>query len=517
MKKSDQPNGARPILVLLIAAAITGITLRILVILSGWSFYDADNAICALMAKHIAEGRELPLYIWMSHYGGTLECYVAAGMFKIFGVSTVAHFSTGMIFSLLTVLFGYLLARRVLDRYGALVALILLLLPPFEIMFATIWMGSILGQTLPIAMLMLYLIVRWNDEPSFRSVGSAGLIGLVSGFGVWLTPHTVPFILTALVVFLIKDKKFFLSKLFVVFIAGCVLGHLPGIIYYIQYPGATFYRMGGRLLDLDRSALASPNLVAVAVRQTLWRLSTVPASLARFPGMFRSLTGWFNFCVFLAALVWVVRRQWLAFRREHRLRGLDIMLIFLVLLLFFYSVCVGEKPIRYSLAAYAVLPVVVGALLSDLRRRAPAVAIILLCLIMVFSAYTVSHVYAHRRHCSYARVAAWMAAHGHSYGFADFYVAYPITFESREEVILSPTLHYATYCDKSPAYTKQVRDSDAPVYVVTKDECPAIGRALRKLDVCYTNKIINEIAVYYGLSRKVYPEELKLGPGGSTQ
>src|SRR5262245_31944833 len=59
--------------------------------LGGQLVPDGDECVVALMAKHLAEGRELSVYFWGQRYGLTIfESGAAAAAFRLFGPSDPA-------------------------------------------------------------------------------------------------------------------------------------------------------------------------------------------------------------------------------------------------------------------------------------------------------------------------------------------------------------------------------------------------------------------------------------------
>ena len=49
---------------------------------------DGDEAIVGLMAKHILERGELPVFYYGQHYMGSLESILASTSFAVFGISS---------------------------------------------------------------------------------------------------------------------------------------------------------------------------------------------------------------------------------------------------------------------------------------------------------------------------------------------------------------------------------------------------------------------------------------------
>src|SRR6476620_4437855 len=54
------------------------------------SYFDSDQAIFGLMAKHIAEGRAFPLFMYGQTYMLAAEAWLAAPLFLIVGASVAA-------------------------------------------------------------------------------------------------------------------------------------------------------------------------------------------------------------------------------------------------------------------------------------------------------------------------------------------------------------------------------------------------------------------------------------------
>ncbi|HMB70531.1 MAG TPA: hypothetical protein VKU85_14545, partial [bacterium] len=80
----------RPVLFLLAGLALVALS-RLPQLLSPWLGLDGDEAVVALMAQHIRDGKELPLFFWGQNYGLTLpEAATIAAFFAIFGPSVIA-------------------------------------------------------------------------------------------------------------------------------------------------------------------------------------------------------------------------------------------------------------------------------------------------------------------------------------------------------------------------------------------------------------------------------------------
>ena len=91
----------------------------------------ADQAVVALMARHILEGRGHPVFYWGSTYGGTLEPHLLAAAFALFG-ATPAVFRAFYVASGRSISAGCrALTARFFGRRAGLVAAAYLAVPPF--------------------------------------------------------------------------------------------------------------------------------------------------------------------------------------------------------------------------------------------------------------------------------------------------------------------------------------------------------------------------------------------------
>src|SRR4029078_4870084 len=73
----------------LLAIAALAVVVRVPFLLYGERFFDSDQAVEGLMARHLLQG-EFPIFLWGQHYKGVPEVYLAAPVFWLFGSSVVA-------------------------------------------------------------------------------------------------------------------------------------------------------------------------------------------------------------------------------------------------------------------------------------------------------------------------------------------------------------------------------------------------------------------------------------------
>src|SRR5215472_6389784 len=70
-----------------LALILCGTLLRVLLAALRWPLLNSDEGTMGIMALHIAYRGEHPIFYYGQHYMGTLEAYIAAGFFRLFGAS----------------------------------------------------------------------------------------------------------------------------------------------------------------------------------------------------------------------------------------------------------------------------------------------------------------------------------------------------------------------------------------------------------------------------------------------
>jgi len=469
---------------------------------------DGDTAVIGLLALDIFDGLDLPVYAPLTHYGGVLGSYLGVIFFKIFGVSGLALYMVGMLYSCLWGLFAYLLARKTIGFPGAFFALFFLVLPPYGVLFFSLYPAGVYAETFVFISLLLWMLCQWNDAAVPRSSLYLGM-GFISGFGLWISPWMFPVLLTIATVFFIR-KKSLAWRGIAFFVLAFLVGYLPAIIYELQHPGAQLFRFGARILDLDRSAFSIPGLFGVVARKALWRLSTVPASVARIPVLIVSCVGGVNAAVFIAGLgvaCWGRVRESL---REKKLSAMAVMLVFVVWYCVFYVTLVGEIDTRYMMPLLSLFAVFSGALCGFLYKRSKALCLIFLALLVLNNGLDLWHSSSRRYLPGVKALSSWLQSKGIFYGYSGYDTSCQVMFETRREIVMSPTLFYLTLKDRWPQRTQEIRKKDA-VFVINSRQMPhaesLFDQRLKDIGVSYTKNAVEEYLVYRDFSRRVFPEE----------
>jgi hypothetical protein len=248
---------------------------------------DGDEALLGIQAEHILQGAR-PIYFYGIPYFGSLEAYLAALLFAVFGPSVAALRAETTAFSLALVAATWWLAT-LLAKAAALppyarkwfvtVAALVAALPPLYDGIVLLRTGGGWIESFVLMMLLLIsvyrLTTRWHEKVSGREQGLrwAG-IGFIVGFGMWIYPLVSVSILAA-ALWIILDRLAQATQqvrggasvpvalagsiqpllLALVAVPTCLLGFTPGLVWGISHQWQNIhyiFGLGGGGLTLHR-------------------------------------------------------------------------------------------------------------------------------------------------------------------------------------------------------------------------------------------------------------------------
>lgn len=223
--ESGRSTWTDPVLPLAFLAAL-GYRLLLLATIDAHAHYD--EAIVGVMARHMVEKGERPLFFYGQNYGGggALEAYAAAFLFALFGESAPALKALPLILSLLAIPATYAVAYRISGRLGARLALLLFLTAPPTLEWSLAARGGYVETMLASVLLVLLALPSLCGEP--LSWPRWLLIGAVAGFAFYLFGMIAPAAIT-IAIFLAASRSGLARGLPALF-AGLLAGAAP-IIY----------------------------------------------------------------------------------------------------------------------------------------------------------------------------------------------------------------------------------------------------------------------------------------------
>jgi hypothetical protein len=220
------------------------VSLRLLLLSSGWPPTNSDEGTMGLMARHIAYNGELPIMFYGQNYMGALEAYLAAGFFHLFGPSLFTLRLGVVVLDTLFLVSMYLLTGLLYTKRFALSVLVMLSLGSNSVFLRELYATGGSTQTLLFGsltfLLATWLSLTYSRELSIRRrwqrFAAYTVWGMVVGLGLWSDMVVLPFFLLASLLWLVfcwRDLlSFSLTPLCL--LVGFLIGAFPLIIYNLH-------------------------------------------------------------------------------------------------------------------------------------------------------------------------------------------------------------------------------------------------------------------------------------------
>ena len=181
MRSSFRSASIRRLLQLLLIAALVFLS-RAPFVLHADRFFDSDEAVEGLMARHVLQG-EYPAFLWGQHYKGVPEVYLAAAVFAVTGPSVIALKSVTLACFALFVCLQYVLVARLFSRAIAWLATAFLILGPPSLVLWSLSANAEVVMTLLAGTIMCLGIDIWRRTGSRAAFMMAAA---AAGFGLWV-------------------------------------------------------------------------------------------------------------------------------------------------------------------------------------------------------------------------------------------------------------------------------------------------------------------------------------------
>jgi hypothetical protein len=533
--------------------------LRVGLILFPWPPTDSDEATMGLMALHIDGSGERPIFFYGQQYMGTLEAYLAAGAFHLFGPSLLALRLGTLLMSVGALAVLYLLARRLYSPGLSLLCLGLLALGPAEALLRELWSGGGYAETLLFGSTVM-LLGTWLAQttppanatrapvgrPLLRLGAFAGW-GVAAGLGLWSDFLVLPFVLASGLLLAACCWRAWRVALPAA-VAGLLVGGFPLLAYALTAPshdpfvgalgvsqssdawrGDVFAQVVGQLGGTI--AVALPNITGGDAICSLspsdqWPLaSATPHDLA-CTGV-HALWGLGFMSLLTVALILPARTLWLGRRHNHSHDAFvrDAARLALAgaaalgLLLFLASPVAARSPqlhARYLIAVLIALPAVLAPVWSVATRpRLPvpsapphawiarlALGVVAAAYLLAFGSVLVAIPAAQAQNQQRGALVAHLERAGASRVFSEYWTCGWLIFFSRERLVcaaLDPHLQ-PDLVDRYPPYRAQVEAAPDAAYVFPLDSAQAAAFAARvdgsAVDVRYVRETYAGYVIY---------------------
>lgn len=516
------------------AALVTALIMRGLILLADAVPFNADEAVVALMAKHILAG-ERPVFFYGQAYMGSLDAWLVALAFALLGpsVAAIRLVQTALYIGLIAT--TYLLGRCFLrDEWAARAAALVIAFPPVLLtLYTTASLGGY-SETLLLGNVLLLLGHRLAYEDRERW-GRWLLFGLLAGLGFWTFGLILVYLVPLAVFLLVRGWRVWkvgaqgLAPLLAGL--GFVIGSSPWWGYVLAQGAVALHELGGSAIAGASPAGPVGNALAHTRNLLLFGL---PALVGLRPPW--SVEAILPFLAVPALVIWLRAGVFMIAPLRSRLVWAEgawplLVGVGLTLIAAFILTPFGADPSgRYFLPLYVPLALGLGVFLSRVRAARPGLAWAGLVAVLGYhlagNAWAVAHnppglttqfdpisqlTPNHER-----ELIDFLLAHGGERGYSNYWVTFPIAFLSDERVILSAEVPYKADLRYTPRdnryapYIEAVAASPTAVYVTTNHpQLDALMRErLRGLGVTFKEHQIGSYHIFYDLSRKVLPDEL---------
>lgn len=523
--------------VILLAAAAWKIAL----IFSDVVPFDSDEAVVALMARHILQG-DRPVFFYGQAYMGSLDAYLIAAGFWIFGQHIWVIRIVQMLLWLGTLFTTIWIGKEAFgSMQDGLFAAALLAVPTVNVtLYTTVTLGGY-GEALLIGSLVLLIalkVVRHHTPAENAPVPWMLLLlwGVLAGCGLWANALSVVFSFPAglyLLWGIFERRRSWLPALVLFCGVGLLAGASPWWIYGLTH-GLDSVLLFGQVMEENASWLARTGMhlvnfllfgptVIIGLRPP-WAIEWLFLPLLPLVGIF-----W----VYVTIFFYKRLTSRCEARREYLLLG---GVAGTLLAGFLFGTFGADPSGRYFLPLAIVLALVAPQMIKSLKQKPwhrswmPAALMFLVighqffgtlqCAIknppgLTAQFYRPIQV----DHRADENLIAFLKETGETRGYTNYWVAYTMAFKSQEELIFAPQLpyhldlRYTPKDDRYPTYSEIVGQSQRIAYITSKnlklDE--HLLSHFQSCGVTWKEKQIGDYHVYYDFSRPVRPNEMGLG------
>lgn len=532
----------KPVWILGPLAILLAVGLKIYLIGRGVLPFNSDEAIVALMARHIRSG-EMPVFFYGQAYMGSLDAFLVSLGFSIVGEKIVViRIVQAILYCLFLITLSYL-GKFIFGTWKhGWVAVMLMAIPAVNItLYTTVSLGGY-GEALVIGNLLLILAIK--IAANMRSDRFPWLLllvwGFLAGFGVWVfgltLVYSIPagiYILWTAFYYRKKQRASLLGRLMPVVVTGGVLGAFPIWIFAIDQGFSVL------LHELTGGAIASAESAPIMLRIGTRLLSLVLfGSTAAFGMRPPWEIRWLALPLIPFILAFWIGVVVYSFRlgKNYPDRKREIWLLTGVVLTlafgFVFSSFGGDPSGRYFIPLSIPLSLFAAAMIIDLAQKYSKWVCGLVILVLVYNLWgtlesanrfppgltTQFDPIAQVDHSSMDELIAFLHENGETRGYTNYWVAYPLAFRSNEELIFIPRLpyhedfRYTSRDDRYSLYTEIVNGSDQVAYITTHH--PALDEKIRDglsaQGIGWKEITISDYHVFYELGLPADPFELEI-------
>ena len=429
----------------LAVVVVAGLAIRTWILTSPLGPVDSDEAVGGLIAWHFLHG-DPATFLWGNVYGGTLEAILASPFFALVGTSAL------VIKLVMTAMYGvaclltWRIGRRTVGARAGQLAAVLLWVSPAALVLISTKGRMYYGTTLVLTLGVVLCCLRLAESRSRRHMA---VLGLLVGLGLWTAPFFF-YVAVPIVAWLVltRPRRLLDAPLAV---PGAVLGAAPWLAFNLKNDWASLHENPAPFPStyLDRLESFFTDLLprVLGLRGTYsgdWLGGA--AGQAVYVGLLAA---------FVAFAVWALAR-----RRSGLLPVVTVVAAYPFLFAAPQASVYVNEP-RYGLFLAPFLALLLAAGLTRLlRARAASMAVVALAIVLTVGglAHLMDWARAHPGNHDLTStpvgpLIAELERRRITTAYADYWIAYTLTFESEERIIASPVdfVRYPPYHERLAA------------------------------------------------------------------
>jgi len=480
----------------LLFVLLLGLTVRLIFLAYGGVIPDSDEAIVGLMAQHIAEGRQWPIFYYGQHYMGSLEPTLTAPVFMLFGQDAWTLKAVPLISCLLFIYSVYLLGCRIGGLTAGKIASFLAAVPPVAFVeWSTKARGGFIEVLLLGTIALNLAVSALRQSPPRRA--TLLLLAFVLGLGWWVNNQAIFYIAPiglCLAPHMLRTCGFVRSlrhaaECFAAFIIGGLPFWYANLMVKPRF--ATFKQLGGHSKFPKETlehlyGVFDDSLPILLGARRFWTHDDVFVESTAIA-----------FALSVVTLIGVA----IVFRRRIASRGLGLLLLMLFMTPLIFSLSAyGWLTIapRYLLPLYSVWFVLIGVAATQLPSRLVTVLPAGFLLIALCSNYLggisvpgqpfVAN--GERVSKDHTELYRWLEKRHFRHIRTNYWIGFRIAFETKEHVTF--TLLDEPHGVRIPRYQEIGRDylEETPFLLVPSQETK-VAAALQQIDVPYVRSEVS--------------------------
>jgi hypothetical protein len=540
-EKTEVTTAVFPLRALLatLALALFG---RILLLASGSVSFHSDEAVIALMARHILEGAR-PVFFYGQAYMGSLDAFLVSLGFATLGESVLTIRIVQAVLYMGVVASGFAAAWRLSGRpvVATVTGLTLAIMPVLLATYTTATLGGY-NETLLFGNLLLLLAYDVTHAHT-RSLPRWLLLGIIAGLGWWTNGLIVAYGLPVALLVLYRTLRpidaaaapGLLLRLvpLVVALGGFFVGSAPWWLFNLQHDwqALAFY-----VARTDEGQFAGNSVPSLPLEQRVLGLLFLglPTLIGlRFPwqpSFFAPLIGAVVLFIYGVAFVRLLRGARTP-QGTHPLkpgaRALVVGMVGLFCLLFFVSKFSIDPTGRYFLPLAVPFGIVLGTLIDTLpartrllrtpRQRQMGQAALVGIVLVYFAAGQISaasvepglttqfNLDSHIPNTYDEELIAFLDEQNLYAGYSTYWVTFRLAFLSDERMQYSsalpykPSLEYTPADERYPAYKATADQTERIAYITANvaEVRASLERIFDEGGIRYDKTVIGPYHIYY--------------------